>query len=151
MDEDTITAASTKVLFGGFQQATASNDVVLERFHGVIQLVSDQAAGTENQQCAFGAILVSNDAFGVGITAIPGPLSDAESDWAVHQMMVNRYIVSTAVGFDSVAGRLFAIDGKARRRVPAGYTLAMVYETGAISDGCFLTAGFRALFRLRGT
>jgi len=45
-----------------------------------ILVVSDQAAAIEKQLGAIGIVVVSEQAFAIGVTAIPTPITDAGSD-----------------------------------------------------------------------
>ena len=146
----TLAAASTKALVVLFIPGSGL-DITIERIYTTTLLRSDQAAGSENQLVAFGAIVVSMDAFTAGAASVPGPISDGDADWMMHGFMPNRFNFRDGTGSDSIGGAVFQNDSKARRRVADGHGLAFVLETGAASSGLVVAQGITALARMRGT
>ena len=63
--------------------ATQAGTIVRTRGSFMSKVVSGVPAGNSIIKGAFGIIQVSSDAFAIGITAIPGPFSDAGNDWFV--------------------------------------------------------------------
>jgi len=83
---------------------------------------------------AFGAGIVSAEALGVGVTALPTPFRDADwGGWMVWQPWAFRFQSDTDVGkeFGSVE---FEIDSKAMRKVEPNSAMVFVAESqvGAI-------------------
>ena len=84
---------------------------------------------------AFGIAVVSQTAEATGITAIPGPWSDADwSGWFVHQMVGAALDFQSGVGVQLVHDR-WTIDSRAMRKVPGDTAIVLVGESqsGAIS------------------
>ena len=80
--------AASKVLLGSFILVGEVEETIL-RTVGQIGIVTDQTAASEDQLGAFGLATVSNVAFAIGITAIPGPVTEIEDDgWFVHQTIL---------------------------------------------------------------
>ena len=111
---------------------------------------SDQQAASENYGGAFGVIVVSTRAATVGVTAIPGPVTDQDANWMLWGSFFGTFFFATAVGFDTNAGSLFHFDSKAMRTMSEDETLAIMVEPSASSAGFTLTYGMSALVSLRG-
>jgi len=105
-------------------------------------LTSDQGAATERQTAAIGAVVVSDQANAIGVTAVPTPVTDASSDlWFLHQWMLSRGINLS----DHLPN---AIDSKAMRKVQDGDDVLVVAERGANSEGVALLTAGRMLIKL---
>jgi len=78
---------------------------------------------------AFGVGIVSTEAFGIGITAIPHPFRDADwGGWFVWQSFAQRMDAVTQAGI--LQGALnFVIDSKAMRKVQPNETIVFVAES----------------------
>ena len=139
-------ATAVKVVLGTLNAAAlALRPFTLIRTHIGLYLRSDQAAADELQSGAFGVCIVNDDAAAVGITAVPGPVSDIGSDlWAVHQMLMGDAVSLTD---RTVSGRFFDVDSKGMRKVGIGQDIAIVAEN-AVATGFDLTAGGRFLVKL---
>ncbi len=76
-----LSAAPTKAVFDfGLAATEAASTLVRTRGHLLVRYVAT-AATTRLVRGAFGGIVVSQDAFDVGVTALPGPVSDVFNDW----------------------------------------------------------------------
>jgi len=65
---------------------TTTSPVTVARVRGLLTVMSDQVAATERPFGAVGLCIVSDEAAAVGVTAIPRPYGDAESDfWFTHE------------------------------------------------------------------
>ena len=81
----TIAAASVNLFGSGAQFAT--DDLTLVRTRGVLSIAMDSAGsnGDGFDELAFGMAVVSENAAGIGVTAVPDPLADIAWDgWVVH-------------------------------------------------------------------
>ena len=120
-------AAATKLLVNVF---VLDNDGIAEtirRTIGHLSISSDQEAALETPIAAMGMIVVSDAAAAIGITAIPGPLTDASDDgWFVWQSAVVTQGANT-----SRESRVFPFDSRGMRRIEQGFQVAVVLETGA--------------------
>ena len=109
-------------------------------------LFSDQAAAIEDQVAGVGVCVVSDQAFAVGVTAVPTPISDIGSDlWFSHKLLWARESSLTDRTNPSL---IWELDSKAMRKVDAGQDLAVVIEMDDIGDGVRLGLGGRFLIKL---
>ena len=95
---------------------------------------------------AFGIGMVSTQAFGIGITAIPHPFRDADWDgWMVWRSFSYQFEFQDATGVNFPAWD-FEVDSKAMRKLEGDYTMVLVAEsfTGAF----VLSAPLRHLLKL---
>jgi len=102
--------------------------ITIIRTRGSIGIEMSFAAGL-SVVGAVGIGIVSTEAFGIGITAIPTPYSDA--DW--HGWLMWESFAMT-VDFDDATGARFgafqiAVDSKGSRKVAANETLVMIAES----------------------
>ena len=102
------------------------------------------------QAVVYGEIVVKDEAVAVGITAVPTPESEADSDWHVFEPMATRFQLNTAVGFTHPTGMGMQFDSKAMRKVDVGSDLINVAEVGAsgFSEGLIFRAFTRTLIKL---
>ncbi len=112
-------------------------------------LRSDQVSSGEDQQVGFGTAIVSEQAIAIGVTAIPTPITDLDSDmWFVYErLMMSMQLSATASSWapSNVERR---IDSKAMRKVEEGEGLVGVVETGVSSAGVFVTVELSFLLKL---
>jgi hypothetical protein len=103
-----------------------------------IQFHSDQLAATEHPQGVLSYIVVTDQASGVGITALPAPMAEPDADWFIYQGVIASLDFADSTGF-SQAGNLFTIDSKAMRKVGPNQDVASICELrsqgGAIISG----------------
>ncbi len=117
------------------------------RTRGMLNLRSDQEAASESQGVAYGHCKVSEQAVAIGVTAVPTPVTDSESDlWFVYQDIMNHLQVTPAGTGPS--NQTFEFDSKAARKVEDGESLISVLETRAFSDGAGILVAFRQLIKL---
>ena len=83
----TIIAATAKVLLGSFV-LSGDFDETVTRSRGAMMVRSDQSAASETQIGAMGMIVVSDDAFAAGITALPGPATDVGNDVPLFEVVI---------------------------------------------------------------
>jgi len=126
----------------------AQRPLTVIRFHGYMHVRSDQTAAAESYQVAMGACVVSDQSVAIGVTAVPTPFSDADSDaWFLHEEFAGRFEFISGVGFegDSGVGRKF--DSKAMRKIEDGFQLIVVLENSSISLGTEVTLSGRILLK----
>jgi len=124
---------------GNGAQATVDGVTVI-RTRGLIELtISAATAGLDGYAGAFGIAICSNDAFAVGVTAVPTPISDVAWDgWMWHQFFsVHAPAAFQATGTGPYATTI-EIDCKAMRKINVGETLYMAVEATEIG-ACVLT------------
>ncbi len=138
-------ANNSKVLAAGtlFSSLVTSFPATIVRTRGQVVFASDQVAGAESPMMALGIQVVSNVAFGLGITAISGPLTNAVDDaWFVLQALQHRF---EGTGQGPVY-RSIEIDSKAMRKVEPTDAPAIVFENGAAVGG-LVAFNLRFLFK----
>ena len=140
---------ATKVLIGSFISEGGS-PLTVRRTFGILNWRSDQTVLDERPMGAFGMCIVSEDAFAVGASALPGPFTDAESDlWFVHQFLFAAFEqAGTVDGFESAAGQSYAINSKAMRKLTTDERIVMVMENGHSSQGAVSYVAVRVLSSL---
>ena len=145
----TMAAASTAVLSGSLNAlALALRPFTIVRTHLSWLLKSDQQAASEQYAAAFGIAVVSEQAVSVGVTAIPTPATDIDSDfWLLHASLVGFFALGTAVGFIE-QGRFKDVDSKAMRKVNEDEDIVFVEETYSTSAGAISHAMGRMLIKL---
>ena len=118
------------------------------RTHLDVLWSSDQAAAAEDPFGAFGAMVVTDSASAIGITALPDPIGNTNSDWFVYQGMSVLFSFGTAVGIDGNAGAHYAIDSKAMRKVGDDDDIVLVASNNNAADGGVITIHGRMLVKL---
>ncbi len=116
----TTLAAAASVL-----DQTLSNAVqtTVMRTRGSISVLSDQIITSEEPFGAIGMCIVSDQAAAVGISSIPTPMTEAESDlWFVHEFFYAPVTFVTAVGMGDIS-QTFHFDSKAMRKVAPNETI----------------------------
>jgi len=124
-----FTSGSTRLLGSGTIAGT--DGLTIGRIRGFAQITLDTAGtSADGYVGALGFCIVSENAFGVGITAIPHPVTDAEWDgWMWHQF----WRVSGGLGTGDFSGvHNIIIDCKAKRKIPEPNVLVAVVETSEI-------------------
>ncbi len=145
-----IAAASTALILTALTAAgLALRPFTVVRSRGLLFVSSDQEAGDERQSVAYGACVVSDQAVGIGVTAVPTPATDNDSDlWFVHESLFNNFQFASGVGFDGASGTKYPIDSRAMRKVEDGSDLITVVETSAVSFGTRVLSFNRVLLKL---
>ena len=126
--------ASGKVLLAGLTSTIELQQTIL-RVRTMLGVGSDQVIASEQQIGAFGMIIVTDDAFAAGASAIPGPVSDPSADWFVYQPFIQSFQFDTAAGFDHAAFHQYDVDSKAKRVLEATETVAIMIELASDSEG----------------
>ncbi len=140
--------AASALTFLGSLSATALAlrpfTIVRTRLHTSYD--SDQVSAGEIPFGMFGMIVVNDKAITAGVTAIPGPATDINDDFFVHQGMSQRFTLITAIGaFEGAPS--WQIDSKAMRKVDLGDDVAMMFEQTATVGASLITLG-RMLVKL---
>ena len=147
----TIPAAS-KVLIGGFLANNAGIDETIMRVVGKMAVKTDQDAGTEFQIGALGMMVVTDAALAVGITAIPGPVTDINDDgWFLYVPIVQAIQVASSIGLDAQAGVGYDFNSRGRRIVELGSNVVIVVENIHATQGFLVAIVMRLLSQVRGT
>ena len=125
----TALAASTSALVEIVQPLVP--DVTLLRMRGMFAWRSDNPGASENQLGSIGGIIVEEPAATVGITAIPTPSSDGDSDWHYHTYFASRLEFVSGVGFDPNMFHSIVVDSKAMRKMSDTQRSVIVIENSA--------------------
>jgi len=121
------------------------------RSRGQFAVKSDQVAASEPYGFGYGICIVSDQASAIGITAVPTPMTDQESDlWFVYEYLAQEFVFVTGAGFDSQGAAMREYDSKAMRKVEDGQDLVIVGEvpSSATSEGVVITNSGRVLIKL---
>ena len=147
---DTTVDTSTAVLLTSLNAlALAMRPFTVVRTRGILGLLTDQVAATERQAMAYGQCVVSDQAIGIGVTAVPTPVSDSSSDlfFVFEELYSDFTAVATIDGFSRV-GSYHRFDSKAMRKVEDGQDVISVVEVPAASSGTRVLTFFRTLIKL---
>jgi len=145
-----LAGANTAVLINSLGAlALALRPFTIVRTRGVVVVRTDQIAASEDVDLAYGQVVVSDQAVAIGITALPTPSTDSDSDlFFVYERLMNSFFFGTGVGFD---GKMFVereIDSRAMRKVEDGQDLVAVAETGVSSSGVVFAQFSRTLIKV---
>jgi len=129
---DTALAAGAKVLLGSFNAAAlALRPFTIVRSRFLLKYGSDQLAISETPQASIGMIVVSDQAVAAGVASLPGPTTDADAPWFVHEGAIDEFLFGDATGFQGDAGFTKEVDSKSMRKVGSNEDLAIVAEQRA--------------------
>ena len=119
--------------------------VTLIRSRGLLSVVPQVFTTDVNVIGAFGAAIVSAQAFAAGAGSIPGPWSNADFEgWFIWQAVSYFYDVTTDVG--RLVFPTQEIDSKAMRKFDTGETIVFMFESQA--PALSVSAPVRLLFKL---
>jgi len=142
-------AASTATLFTGLSAAQlAMRPFTIIRTRGIIGIKSDQQAANEFQHAALGMAVVSDQALAIGVTAVPTPDTDRDSDlFFVYEELAAEFVFTTGAAFNSDGMTSRTFDSKAMRKVEEGSDIAITIETTSTSSGVTFTKAGRMLIK----
>ena len=113
------------------------------RTRGSFHVRSDQVAASENYGVAMGFAVVFEQASAIGVTAVPTPNTDINSDaFFVYESIASRFEFVSGTGFDPAAGLVVNYDSKAMRKVEDGFDVVQTWEVTSTS------AAIRDTFRM---
>jgi len=122
----------------------------ITRTVGMLSIFSDQAIIAEFGHGAFGALVVSEKAATTGVTALPDPVTEANSDeWFLYGEWdtTNRVDAGGSAGFGGKHTIMF--DSKAQRKVQEGEQIAfMIANAAAAGNAVQYFWQFRLLIKL---
>jgi len=125
-------SSSTQALFPVSAEASL-DDLTIVRTRGLltVQLIST-AASLQGFEYGFGICVVTQNAAGIGITAVPDPLADQAWDgWFVYETgnMLSRAAISGGDDDSPTANLVIEIDSKAMRKTHLTDTIVAVIST----------------------
>jgi len=143
---ETGLAGSSVLVFTLTAAALALRPFTIVRTHVELSLRSDQAAAIERQFGGFGIAVVSDQAVAIGVTAVPTPITDSDSNlWLAHTMI---FADESNLTDRTRSGTFKTIDSKAMRKVELGQDIIWVAEgSGAIGSGMTMGMGGRMLIK----
>ncbi len=96
---------------------------------------------------AFGGCIANDQARAIGVTALPGPFSEAGDDvWFQHQFFGMQ--IDDRADSDLVNSQTIVIDSKAQRKVEDGQAIQFLTEGGGEADGFDISTMLRILVKL---
>ncbi len=151
-----IDATVTAVASGGAEVLIASlsaaalalRPFTIVRTYITYQVISDQVIATESQFGSFAMAVVSEEAAAVGITAMPSPDTDRDSDlFYLYEDFANDFTFLSAAGFNTwnPGGK---VDSKAMRKVNDDQDIVLTVGAVSASDGFGLYTAGRMLVKL---
>jgi len=144
-DLGAFTASQSVIVGSGIQ--FLEDGLTLVRTRGFVELVQTGGVALgDGYTGAFGIAIVTAQAFGVGISALPTPITEANWDgWLWHQMFSLRCNEANT----DFKRQVFEIDSKAMRKVGFEEVCYMVVEVDEIGDAIMeVTGGSRILMKL---
>jgi len=142
----TIAAASTATLgFSLNAAALALRPFTIVRHRLSWHCRSDVVTGGENWGGAVAGCVVSDQATAIGVTAVPTPITDQDSDLFYFYAEQYGRFGGTAV---EEVGRFQLIDSKAMRKIDGNSDLIIVFETPSFVNSMVSAIGGRFLLKL---
>ena len=146
----TTVAATNKAILGSVVLSNPGIGETIRRTRGLVSIRSDQASAFEEITGAFGMMVVNDVALALGVTGIPGPVTEANDDgWFVwlpfSELMVGNAGASPASIFASRASMNYEFDSKAMRRVEEGFSVVMMIENEDSANGLVAGVSFSIL------
>jgi len=140
----TVVPANSSVLLGSLVP-TINAQLTITRVRGFMMWTTDNPQSDEVQIGAWGMAVVSSDALGVGITALPTPVGDPNYPWFAYEIFGSEKHVLDGVA-QSVEKQ---IDSKAQRILGPAEVIILVVSNVAATAGLKFWSGVRVLSRVR--
>ncbi len=145
-----ISASAISIIGSGLTLATESF-ATITRLRGYVQAYLKTAdAVNAGFHCGFGVGIVSSDAFAIGATAIPGPLTDAEwPGWFYYTIFDVHGATATFDGSERNVNLSWDVDSKAQRILKENETVVAMLETVEVTNATMsVFFDSRILFKL---
>ena len=130
--ETTLAGAPSVAITNALNAAAlALRPFTIVRFRGVIYVTSDQLAANERFGVSVGAAVVSDQSVGIGVTAVPTPVTDQGSGlFFMYETIFGRTLAGSGAGtgVPSNSGYERVFDSKAMRKVDVGQDVIMTVE-----------------------
>jgi len=118
------------------------------RTRGVWNVQSDQEAANEFWTGSLGMAVVSEQAAAIGVTAVPTPETDRQSDlWFVYETGMGQFLFDDATGSQEFS-LAKDYDSKAMRKVEDGQDIVIVVENSGLGTGVSIAVSGRMLIKL---
>ena len=147
--EVTLAAANSSALIISLGAAgLALRPFTIIRTRGIFFARSDQTAALENYGVAFGGAVVSDQASAIGVTAVPTPDTDRDSDlFFLYEEIAGTFGFISGTGARDI-GHLRSFDSKAMRKVEEGQDIVFTLENTSVSLGSLSRISGRVLLKL---
>ena len=135
-----VTVVGIAKAAGSVSIASGELPVTLVRTRGRWQTDVAAVAARGIDRFVMGMIVVSADAFAIGVTALPGPITDSENDWIVWSPLMNVHgsTVTSAREFTDRAD----LDSRGMRKLKEGDILAVMFEVESDTAGTTWDIGY---------
>jgi len=142
-----LSAENSLVFVGGLTAASlADRPFTIVRVVGNLFVNSDQNAALETPFGAWGMAVVSDQAVAVGVTALPDPVSDANSDlWFAYQGWSAEGTLSSNAGRPT---QQLPFDFRAMRKVEEGMDVVIMFGNASVTSGAEFVLNLRFLVKL---
>ncbi len=146
LDSQAFTTTSQAILGVGI---SALEPLTVVRLHGFLEVIlSAAAAAGDGFNWAFGIGIVSEDAFDVGIAAVPKPFDDRDwTGWIVHRMGAIHVAEAGVAGVTNT--KIIEFDSRAMRKIAINETLTAIIQVGETGTSTLtVRVATRLLFKL---
>ncbi len=148
---DTTLAGNASALIATLVLDNPGIDETHIRTVGLLTIRSDQVAADESQNGAIGMIVVSDTAAAAGVTSLPSPMSNIDSDgWLLHVPYLQHLNAGDDTGLVPNFSTQYHFDTKAKRIIQDGYAIAMIIQNDS-ATGIVFSLIMRTLTMVRGT
>ena len=128
---NTTLSAGSKILLGSFVPSNPGIDETVRRVIVTTRIQSDQAAANEPQEAAIGLWVANDVGVALGVTALPGPLTDLSDDgWFLWQGLLSANTLTGDTGTDTMF-HVQQFESRAMRKIEEGQRVAILVEVGA--------------------
>ena len=142
-----LVAGSKTMVLSLNAAALAARPFTIIRTRFLLQYTSDQLAASEAPQANFGIIVVSDQAVAAGAASVPGPTTNTDAPWFVHEGLIADFIFGDGTGFHTAGGYVTKVDSKAMRKVGQNEDVAFMVEQRA-ALGAIIALQGRMLVKL---
>ncbi len=146
VDEITLVTNTIQLLTVLNAAALALRPFTILRTRLEINLRTDQSAAAEGLTGAYGEIVVKESASGIGVTALPAPLTDIDADFFVWQGMTAPFELNgTGISSSWQPGFRYTVDSKAMRKIGTTDDIVTMSEIRAQGGGLLNVEGRRLI------
>ena len=122
-------ATGAKVIVASFDPGLLDPSPTIIRTRGQVSYFPNNAGADISVVGAFGVGIVSQEAFAIGITAVPGPFDSADwGGWLAWGSYSSRQEFSDTTGIFQSSWQI-DVDSKGMRKVATNETLILVWES----------------------
>ncbi len=122
--------------------ATKAETWIRVRGHLGSKVVGSVPAGNSIIRGCLGIIKVSSDAFTIGATALPGPISDSQNDWLLWVPFTHLVQSGDDEGVALGANVEMAFDSRGMRKAKVGDLFAVMLEYESDTAGTIFDAAY---------